>query len=84
MARENFNVDALYNITKNQDNPIKTVRRTSWNVVLLVTVYVFTRSLPVLTVRLSVRLSVCPCSTETAKRRITQTTPDDSQRTLVF
>jgi len=27
MARENFIVGALYNITKNQDNPIKTVGR---------------------------------------------------------
>ena len=25
MARENFRIGALYNITKNQDNPIKTV-----------------------------------------------------------
>jgi len=25
MARENFNIGAFYNITKNQDNPIKTV-----------------------------------------------------------
>jgi len=25
MARENFSVGAFYNITKNQDNPIKTV-----------------------------------------------------------
>jgi len=25
MARENFSIDVLYNITKNQDNPIKTV-----------------------------------------------------------
>ena len=25
MARENFSIGALYNITKNQDNPIKTV-----------------------------------------------------------
>ena len=37
----------------------------------------------------SVRLSVCPsvtsrCSTETAKRRITQTTPHDTPGTLVF
>jgi len=23
MARENFNIGAFYNITKNQDNPIK-------------------------------------------------------------
>ena len=27
MARENFSIGALYNITKNQDNPIKTVGR---------------------------------------------------------
>jgi len=27
MARENFNIGASYNITKNQDNPIKTVGR---------------------------------------------------------
>jgi len=27
MARENFNIGAFYNITKNQDNPIKTVGR---------------------------------------------------------
>jgi len=25
MARKNFNIGAFYNITKNQDNPIKTV-----------------------------------------------------------
>jgi len=25
MARENFNIGAFYNITKNQDDPIKTV-----------------------------------------------------------
>ena len=25
MTRENFSICALYNITKNQDNPIKTV-----------------------------------------------------------
>jgi len=25
MTRENFSIDALYNIIKNQDNPIKTV-----------------------------------------------------------
>jgi len=33
MARENFNISALYNITKNQDNPIKTGRRQvrSWS-----------------------------------------------------
>jgi len=29
MSRENFSVGALYNITKNQDNPIKTVGRDS-------------------------------------------------------
>ena len=38
---------------------------------------------------LSVRLSVClsvtsRCSTKTAKRRITQTTPHDTPKTLVF
>ena len=27
MARENLSIGALYNITKNQDNPIKTVGR---------------------------------------------------------
>jgi len=27
MARENFSIGAFYNITKNQDNPIKTVGR---------------------------------------------------------
>jgi len=27
MARENFSICAFYNITKNQDNPIKTVGR---------------------------------------------------------
>ena len=27
MARENFSIGVLYNITKNQDNPIKTVGR---------------------------------------------------------
>jgi len=27
MARENFNIGALYNITKNQHNPIKTIGR---------------------------------------------------------
>ena len=25
MARENFSIGAFYNITKNQDNPIKTI-----------------------------------------------------------
>jgi len=30
MARENFNIGAFYNITKNQDNPIKTVGRDSF------------------------------------------------------
>jgi len=30
MARENFNTGALYNITENQDNPIKTVGRDSF------------------------------------------------------
>jgi len=30
MARENFNIGALYNITKNQDNPIETVGRDSF------------------------------------------------------
>ena len=40
-------------------------------------------------VRLSVCLSVCPsvtsrCSTKTAKRRITQTTPHDTPETLVL
>ena len=30
IARENFNIGALYNITKNQDNPIKTVARDSF------------------------------------------------------
>ena len=36
-------------------------------------------------VRLSVRLSVTSrCSTKTAKRRITQTTPHDTPKTLVF
>jgi len=30
MARENFSIGAFYNITKNQDNPIKTVRRDSF------------------------------------------------------
>jgi len=36
-------------------------------------------------VRLSVRLSVTSrCSTKTAKRRITQTTPHDSPGTLVY
>jgi len=30
MARENFSVGARYNITKNQDNPIKTVGRDSF------------------------------------------------------
>ena len=29
-ARENFSIGALYNITKNQDNPIKTVGRDSF------------------------------------------------------
>ena len=27
MARENFSIGAFYNITKNQDNPIKTIGR---------------------------------------------------------
>jgi len=30
MARENFSIGALYNITKNQDNPIQTVGRDSF------------------------------------------------------
>ena len=30
IARENFSIGALYNITKNQDNPIKTVGRDSF------------------------------------------------------
>ena len=30
MARENFSIGVLYNITKNQDNPIKTVGRDSF------------------------------------------------------
>ena len=30
MARENFSIGALYSITKNQDNPIKTVGRDSF------------------------------------------------------
>jgi len=30
MARENFNIGKFYNITKNQDNPIKTVGRHSF------------------------------------------------------
>ena len=30
MARENFSIGALYNITKNQDNPIKTVEQDSF------------------------------------------------------
>ena len=30
MAGENFSIGALYNITKNQDNPIKTVGRDSF------------------------------------------------------
>jgi len=30
MARENFTIGAFYNITKNQDNPIKTVGRDSF------------------------------------------------------
>jgi len=30
MARENFNIGMFYNITKNQDNPIKTVGRDSF------------------------------------------------------
>jgi len=30
MARENFSIGALYNITKNQENPIKTVGRDSF------------------------------------------------------
>jgi len=29
-ARENFSIGAFYNITKNQDNPIKTVGRDSF------------------------------------------------------
>jgi len=29
-GRENFSIGAFYNITKNQDNPIKTVRRDSF------------------------------------------------------
>jgi len=30
MTRENFSIGAFYNITKNQDNPIKTVGRDSF------------------------------------------------------
>ena len=30
MAPENFSIGAFYNITKNQDNPIKTVGRDSF------------------------------------------------------
>jgi len=30
MARGNFSIGALYNITKNQDNPMKTVGRDSF------------------------------------------------------
>jgi len=30
MARENFSIRVLYNITKNQHNPIKTVGRDSF------------------------------------------------------
>jgi len=30
MARENFSIGAFYNITKNQDNPIKTVVQDSF------------------------------------------------------
>jgi len=30
MARENFSIGAFYNITKKQDNPIKTVGRDSF------------------------------------------------------
>jgi len=30
MARENFSIGTFYNITKNQDNPIKTVGRDSF------------------------------------------------------
>jgi len=30
MARENFSIGAFYNITKTQDNPIKTVGRDSF------------------------------------------------------
>jgi len=30
MARENFNIGVFYNITKNQDNPSKTVGRDSF------------------------------------------------------
>jgi len=30
MARQNFSIGAFYNITKNQDNPIKTVGRDSF------------------------------------------------------
>ena len=30
IPRENFNIDAFYNITENQDNPIKTVGRDSF------------------------------------------------------
>ena len=30
MARENFSIGAFYNVTKNQDNPIKTVGQDSF------------------------------------------------------
>jgi len=31
MVRENFSIGAFYNITKNQDNPIKSVGRDSYS-----------------------------------------------------
>jgi len=31
MARQNFSIGAFYNITKNQDNPIKSVGRDSFS-----------------------------------------------------
>ena len=41
MARENFSIGALYYITKNQDNPIKTVGRDSFLSPKLLKIQVF-------------------------------------------
>jgi len=41
MARENFSIGAFYNITKNQDNPMKTEGRESFLSPKTPTKYVF-------------------------------------------
>jgi len=41
MARENFSIGAFYNITKNQENAIKTVGRDSFSSPKLLKIQVF-------------------------------------------